>query len=149
MKYPKMLIVLLLMCPFLHSFSQTFPEYIVIDEIADNYAELLEEFSGQANVYWIDGSDQSAIERISRAAEVVQIETLHIYVPTKPGAIVFSSVAITWNNVDELAEHLGNWGQMVTEQVVIHSDVVFSGEKGAILKQRLEEITGLVFTNQN
>lgn len=149
MKYSKVLFVLLLMCPFLHSFSQSFSEFIVIDEIAENYAELLEEFSGQANVYWIDGTDQNAVEQISLAAQVVQIGTLRIYVPTKPGAIVFSSVAITWNNVDELAEHLGNWGQMVTDQVVIHSDVVFSGEEGAILKQRLEEITGLVFTSQN
>ena len=110
MKYSKVLFVLLLMCPFLHSFSQTFSEFIVIDEIAENYAELLEEFSGQANVYWVDGTDQNAVEQISLAAQVIQIETLRIYVPTKPGAIVFSSVAITWNNVDELAEHLGNWG---------------------------------------
>jgi hypothetical protein len=37
----------------------------------------------------------------------------------------------------------------VSNTVVIHSDHVFMGEEGQLLKQQLEEIAGLLFTSQN
>jgi len=149
MKFLKPILVIVLMCPVVLAFSQTYSDFIVIDEIAENYAQLESEFSGQANVYWTDANSPNAIEQISLTASTLQIENLHIYVPTKPGAIVFNSIAITNHNLDELTEHLSAWNYLVTTQVVIHSEVVFTGEEGILLKQRLEEITGLVFTMQN
>jgi hypothetical protein len=149
MKFLKPILVVILMSPAILAFSQTYSDFIVIDKIADNYAQLESEFSGQANVYWPDGSSPNAIEQISITASTLQIENLHIYAPTKPGAIVFNSIAITTRNLDELAEQLSVWSNLVTHQVVIHSEVVFTGDDGILLKQRLEEITGLVFTMQN
>jgi len=149
MKLFKPILAVILMCPATLSFSQTYSDFIVIDRIADNYAQLKTEFSGQANVYWTDGNSPNAIEQISNTASTLQIENLHIYAATKPGAIVFNSIAITTQNLDELAEQLSVWSNLVTHQVVIHSEVVFTGDEGILLKQRLEDITDLIFTMQN
>ena len=140
MKFLKTVFAIMLMCPMGLAFSQSYTDFIVIDEIADNYSQLESEFSGQSNVYWTDGDSPTAIAQISNTGREIQIENLHIYVPTKPGAIVFSSIAITNQNIDELAQQLSAWSNLVTSQVVIHSEIVFTGDKGILLKQRLEEI---------
>ena len=149
MRFLKHILLVLFMGPVMPVFSQTYSNFIVIDKIADNYAQLKSEFGGRENVYWTDGNTPNAIKQISVTASTLQIENLHIYVPTKPGAIVFNSIAITNQNLDELAEQLSEWSNLVTRKVVIHSEVVFTREEGILLKQRLEEITGLVFTMQN
>lgn len=149
MKISKTIFAIILLCPIATVFSQSYTNFIVIDEIAENYNEVKAEFADQTNVYWTDGTSVDALEQISKAATGLQIENLHIYAATKPGAIVFNSIAITSRNVDEIAEELQEWSNVVTKQVVIHSEVVFTREEGALLKQRLEEITGLLFTTQN
>ena len=149
MKISKTIFAIIFMCPMVHAFSQSYSDFIVIDEIVENITQLKAEFDDQPNVYWTDGTSLHAIKQISNAAELLQIENLHIYVATKPGAIVFNSIAITTINVDDLAEELKEWSNVVANQVVIHSEVVFTGDEGNLLKQRLEEITGLVFTTQN
>jgi len=149
MKTIRNLFVLILLSPFVTALAQPVSDFIVVDEIADNITQLQNEFEGQANVVWTDGNSLNALEQISTALEGMQIENLHIYVPTKPGAIVFSSLAITSMDVDEVSEELKVLGNYVSNSVVIHSDVVFSGEEGQLLKQRLEEISGVVFNVQN
>jgi len=149
MKLSKIIFLIVFMCPVVQALSQSYTDYIVIDEFVENISDLQTEFANQANVYWIEETSSSAIEQISKAAENLQIQNLHIYVSTKPGAIVFSSIAITGKNIDDLAVQLSAWSRAVSDQVLIHSEVVFSGEEGNLLKQRLEEITGVVFTTQN
>ena len=85
----------------------------------------------------------------SRQLVNLRIQDLHIHVPTKPGAIVFSSIAITPETVDELPLDLADWTEVISGKVVIHSEVVFTGEEGLNLKQELESRTGLVFVSQN
>lgn len=130
-------------------FSQSNSVFVLIDETAEDIEQLESEFSNQANVYFADGSSLSAIDQIPESTKDIQIEKLHIYTATKPGAIVFSSLAITTNNESEWSPYLKACAGLVTKQVVIHSDVVFSGEEGSLLKQRLEDISGLMFTTQN
>ena len=149
MKISKIIFAIILLCPGLNVFSQVVSDYIVIDEIADNMTQLKAEFKDQPNVYWTDGTTINALRQIALASEGKQIENLHIYVPTKPGAIVFSSIAITSYDVEEVAEELKALSNFVGNSVVIHSEVVFNGEEGQLLKQKLEEITGLLFTTQN
>ena len=149
MKAIRTIFAIIILCPFLNALAQPASDFIVVDEIVDNMTQLKDEFGGQANVIWTNGNSLNALEQISTALEGRQIETLHIYVPTKPGAIVFSSLAITSTDVDEVAEELRALGNYVSNNVVIHSEVVFSGDKGLLLKQRLEEISGVVFTAQN
>lgn len=149
MKTIRNVFVLLCLSPFVTVLAQPATDFIVVDEIADNINQLQDEFEGQANVFWTDGNSFNALEQISAALEGKQIETLHLYVPTKPGAIVFSSLSITSRDVDEVSEELKVLGNYVSSSVVIHSEVVFNGEEGALLKQRLEEISGLMFSVQN
>ena len=149
MKTIRNVFVLLCLSPFVTALAQPASDFIVVDEIADNINQLQEEFEGQANVFYTDGNSFNALEQISAELEGRQIANLHLYVPTKPGAIVFSSLSITSRDVDEVSEELKALGNYVSNSVVIHSEHVFSGEEGLLLKQRLEEISGIVFTVQN
>jgi len=149
MKTSKIIFAIIFLYPALNSFSQVATDFIVIDEIADNMTQLEAEFKDQPNVYWTEGTTTNALRQIVIACEGMQIENLHIYTPTKPGAIAFSSIAITSYDVEEVAEELKALSNFVGNSVVIHSEGVFNGEEGQLLKQKLEEITGLLFTSQN
>lgn len=129
-------------------FSQLNSVFVLIDETAPDIESLASEFSNQTNVYFADGSSLSAIDQISESTQEKKIDELHIYAATKQGAIVFSSLAITTINENEWSPYLKACAGLITKQVVIHSDVVFSGEEGSLLKQRLEDISGLVFATQ-
>ncbi len=131
------------------AYSQDYKTFIVIDEITEDLDQLKSEFANQANVYFIKGFTPNAIEQLSSASENLRIEELHIYAATKPGAIVFNSIAITSGSLIELTPALKEWSKVVSNKVVIHSEVVFTGEEGTLLKQQLEEITGLIFSTQN
>lgn len=139
----------ILLLSFASAFSQTYPVFIVIDEIAEDMDQLKSEFSNLPNAYFINGFTPNAIEQFAAASENMQIEELHVYAPTKPGAIVFNSMAITSRSLPELTPALKKWSRVVSSKVVIHSEVVFTGEEGILLKQQLEEITGLIFSTQN
>lgn len=149
MKISKTILTIILLFTVMNVFSQAVSDFVVIDEIADNMTELKAEFLDQANVLWITGTSIDALSQIASASQGKQIENLHLYVPTKPGAIVFSSLAITSNDVNEVKEELETLSNFVSRSVVIHSEVVFMGEEGQLLKQQLEAITGLLFTTQN
>ena len=130
-------------------FSQNYPVFVVIDEIAEDLDQLKSEFGNQPNAFFINGFTPNAIEQFASATEKLQIEELHIYAATKPGAIVFNSIAITSASLTELTPALKEWSSVVSNKVVIHSDVVFTGDEGILLKQQLEEITDLLFSTQN
>jgi hypothetical protein len=149
MKKPALTLTTILLCTVFNAYSQSITEFIIIDEIADNAEQLISEHSNQSNVYVTDGTTPNALGQIYNSVENLQIENLHIHVLTKPGAIVFNSIAITADNIDDWATELKAWSEVVTNKVVIHSEVVFTGAEGSLLKERLEEETGLLFTTQN
>lgn len=149
MKVPRSTLVIILILTAGHLFSQSNQDIIIIDEIADDITELLAEFGNQPNVYVTDANTPDALAQITEQLVNLRIRDLHIYVPTKPGAIVFSSIAITSENVDELPFDLTDWTRVISGKVVIHSDVVFTGEEGILLKQLLESKSGIVFISQN
>lgn len=130
-------------------FSQSNHDLIIIDEIADDITELLAQYDNHPNVYVTDGNTPDALRQVTEQLVNLRIEDLHIYVPTKPGAIVFSSIALTSENLEELPFDLTDWTKVISGKVVIHSDVVFTGEEGQLLKQQLEARTGLTFISQN
>ncbi|MFW5835611.1 MAG: hypothetical protein ACOCU3_01520 [bacterium] len=126
--------------------AQKSDDFIVVDEIAGNIEQLKMQYKGTPNAYFTEGIQPLAPEQIAIALETQQAEDLHIHVPTKPGALVFNSIAITPDKVAKLAEPLKKWGNHVSGQVFIHSDIVFTTGKGVELKQKLEDITGLAFS---
>lgn len=149
MKKSKLALIIILLCTVFNAYSQSNSEFIIIDEIADNAEQLISEFSNQSNVYMTDGITPNALGQIHNSVENLQIDDLHIYVLTKPGAIVFNSIAITVDNINDWSADLKTLSGVVKNKVIIHSEVVFTGEEGVLLKERLEEITGLLFTTQN
>lgn len=149
MKNPRLIPLTILLLSVVNAFSQSNTEFIIIDEIAENAEQLKAEFANQSNVYITDGISPNALGQISNSIENLQIEDLHIYVLTKPGAIVFNSLAVTLNNMDDWSTDLQALSSYVTNKVIIHSELVFSGEEGILLKERLEEITGLAFITEN
>jgi len=127
----------------LMSYTQNMEHFVVLEQSVESST-----YRGPVN-YVTSGSDQKAPEQIAQAISNFQLEELHIYVNTKPGAMVFGSVAITMESVDVFAKDFSAWKQNVRQRVIIHSDVVFEGQQGEQLKQRLEAITGLEFIAQN
>jgi hypothetical protein len=149
MNLSRVALSILFLCWITTAFSQAYPVFRIIDELAEDMDQLTTEFENQANVYFIRGFSPNALEQFSTAADNLQIEELHIYTATKPGAIVFNSIAITSGSLIELTPALKEWSRVVSNRVVIHSEVVFTEEEGILLKQQLEEITGLLFSTQN
>jgi hypothetical protein len=130
---------------FANMFAQTSNDFIVVDEIAENAVSLKRDYNGK-NTYFTSGIDTDAISQISNAIKNKHIENLHIYVATKPGAIVFNSLSVINSNVIKFASELALWKSNVSGEIIIHSDVVFIGEEGVELKHELERLTGLTFT---
>lgn len=149
MKKSIRILITILLCTVFNAYSQSNSEFIIIDEIANNAEQLISEFSNQSNVYVTDGITPNALGQIHNSVENLQIDDLHIYVLTKPGAIVFNSIAITADNINDWSADLKTLSGVVKNKVIIHSEVVFTGEEGVRLKEHLEEITGLLFTTQN
>jgi hypothetical protein len=149
MKVSRLALLIILTCSSGSLFSQSLEDIILIDEITDDITELLAEFGDLPNVYVIDGNTPDALRQIADELVNLRIQDLHIHVATKPGAIVFSSIAITPETVDELPLDLTDWTEVISGKVVIHSEVVFTGEQGQNLKQELESKTGLVFVSEN
>lgn len=128
------------------AFSQSTSEFVVIDEIAENAPTLENQNLEHANVFHTNGIKLGALEQISLALKNAEVDVLHIYVSTKPGALVFNSQALTPDVIAEFSKELSNWRTSVSREVIIHSENVFSGPEGELLKQMLEELTGLTFT---
>lgn len=149
MKASKFITVVVLVCITVNTFSQSESDLIIIDEIAENIEQLKSEFSAYPYVYIINEIAPNALEQTSLALANKQIEDLHIFVLTKPGAMIFNNIALTTDKLDELPGDLSRWSDFISGKVVIHSDIVFTGKEGILLKHRLESITGLEFIMQN
>ncbi len=122
--------------------AQTTSQFTIQDESFEMPA-----FRGSIN-YVTQGDELKAPAQIANAIAHKQLEELHIYVATKPGAMVFNNIALTAETVDLFAKDLASWKQNVRQRVVVHGEFVFDGEEGQALKQRLEAITGLQFIAQ-
>jgi hypothetical protein len=149
MNVTKLSLILALTCVILPTFAQSFSEFIIIDELREDIEQLVSTFGDRDNMLVIEGFSPNAIEQISNSLEHLQIEELHIYTATKPGAIVFGSISITSANQSDWAPILKEWAHVVSDKVIIHSEVVFSGAEGIQLKQELEHSTGLSFKSHN
>lgn len=70
---------------------------------------------------------------------------LHLYVSATEGEINFGKLVLTPENLTVYSEQLEIMKSLVSGRVIVHSNVVFTGEKGVRFKQKLEEISGLHF----
>jgi hypothetical protein len=130
----------------INAYSQSGSDLFILDENAEGIDQVRAGFAPGSKVFEPTGFAPNAVQQMTEFMKGLEMKDLHVYALTKPGAIVFNSISVTTNNLDEWSGDLKEWGKHVNGKVFIHSEVVFSGEEGLQLKQSLEEITGLVFT---
>ncbi len=120
-------------------------DYVVIDQSAQNLAQLQAQFNGQSKVFFNDNT-KPAPYVIGQMLENNPVTDLHIYVDSHPGELNFSSVKITAANASGYDQFFKDWKPFINGKVIIHSSDVFSTSAGVALKNKLEELTGLDFT---
>lgn len=143
-----LLSVLIISISIWSSFAQSENDFIIVDELEEGYPKIKQKYRENQQVYQILNEETVALEQISKAIRQSEIDELHIYTQTKPGEIIFKNISITPENVGSFSSDLETWSLTVFKSVVIHSDDVFDGDEGQLLRERLEETAGLLFETQ-
>jgi hypothetical protein len=120
-------------------------DFVVLDYSCPNGEVLKAQYKGQANSFVVTASQLLAPGQITKALTGKKVNDLHIFVWSKPGSMVFTSIALTPENIQEYTSLLATWKSHVSGKVVVHSTDVFTAERGLDFKAKLEQITGLTF----
>ncbi len=110
-----------------------------------NLVQVQKRYAKKSNAYQIRETQVSPLKQIVKALDGRTVQDLHIYLESKPGELIFNSMAITSKNVYECKELLAKWKSSVKGKVMIHSIVAFTTPAGTELKQQLEQLSGLEF----
>jgi hypothetical protein len=128
-----------------NSYGQTNQaDYLVIENNFPGKTEFEKSVKGSENIYF-NKSEIPVIYQLDSLLEGENINNLHLYLNTKPGEINFGKIILTPQNLSEYSDRLKGLKKLVSGRVIIHNNLVFTEEKGALLKQMLEEISGLHF----
>ena len=126
-------------------FSQSLEDLIIIDESADQYIELQAEFGHQTNVYFTDGNTPDALGRSATNWWICASGICISMYPQNQGQSFSAALLLPGKVSMNCPCELADWSAVISGKVVIHSDVVFTGDEGLMLKQQLESKTGLRF----
>jgi hypothetical protein len=137
MKKLTVLIFTLLVCTGI--FAQSFA---VIDDTYQNVEQAQARFYSQQTLMVKDNQVMAA-NQISTALEGREVSNLHLFVSTEPGSIVFSNMTINADNLKEYALMLLQMSSYVKDNIIIHSQNVFTTDLGMDFKTKLEQLTGL------
>jgi hypothetical protein len=121
--------------------AQNTSDYVFVETNAPNHEVLMQQYQGNPFVYFNDNS-KPALYVYDQMLGGRLVNNLFVYVETQPGALLFQSGTITAENIDEHADYLNAWSDNVFGTIIIHSADVFTGSAGAILKSKLETLTG-------
>lgn len=125
--------------------SQTTEDFIIIDEITENFDFIENQLAGQSNVYITKGESITELKQISKQLENRTVKNLHIYATSKPGILIFNHNQINIRNIDTYKKELSSWNKYISGKVIFHTSNIFTGLDGILLKHKLESITGLIF----
>ena len=121
--------------------AQNATELVVLDEAEQSLEEHLNEFKNHQNLFVTNGIEKNAIEQILDRIGDPPVDVLKIYVSTKPGAIVFSSLAITNENLENLESDLQVLASKVNSSIEFYGEMnLFEGEEGQRFKNRMESL---------
>jgi hypothetical protein len=123
-------------------------DFVALDYYCPDYEQLQAQYAGQSNAYIVTASEIKAPQQIATALTGKNVTDLHIFVNTKPGAMVFTCISLTPGNIDEYAVPLATWASHVSGKVIVHSTEVFSAEYGQLFQTKLQQLTGLQFIMQ-
>lgn len=116
--------------------------FAVIDDTYQNVGQAKARFYSQ-QMYLVKDNQVKAANQISNALEGKEVSNLHLFVSTEPGSIVFSNMTINADNLKEYALMLLQMTSYVRDNIIIHSQNVFTTELGIDFKTKLEQLTGL------
>lgn len=139
-----LLMVLGIMCLYAQNLKV---DFVVIDNSYRSAEQLKVQFNGQ-NTFVVEQIKANATTQIAEALNGRQVNDLHIFVSTKPGALGFSNMTLNAETLQEHSAALSKLSSYVAGKVVIHSNDVFTTERGSDFKASLEQITGLIFATQ-
>lgn len=122
-------------------------DFVVIDNSYRAAEQLKAQFNGQ-NTIVVEQIKAAATAQIAEALDGKQINDLHIFVSTKPGALGFGNMTLNAETFQEHSAALSKLESYVSGKVIIHSNDVFTTERGSDFKASLEQITGLTFATQ-
>ncbi len=124
------------------SYSQSSGNFVFIESSVEDVQSLNRELANSTLVYFND-NPKPAMYIYSQILEGRTINDLFIYVETEPGVLKFKSGEITSGNINDYATELAGISQNVNTRIIIRSNDVFNGASGALLKEKLQVLTGL------
>lgn len=120
------------------------PDYLVVESNYPGRAEFENSVKGSKNIYF-NKSEMPVLYQLDSLLTGANVNNLHLYLTARSGEIDFGKFIITPENVSDYSEQLIDLKRLVSGRVIIHNNLVFSEEKGKLLKQKLQEISGLSF----
>jgi len=145
----KMLFIIWLILSFgIQGFAQpSVNDFVIIGAGSGdgNLYQVQKRYQKKGNAYFIRESETNPIEQIARAIDGRSVQDLHIFLSSKPNALIFNHVTVTSGNVAKYGELLIQWKNDVKGKVVIHSLTAFTTPEGTELKLQLEKSSGLQF----
>lgn len=119
-------------------------DYLVVESNYPGRTAFENSVKGSENIYF-NKNEIPVLFKLDSLLTGENINNLHLYLSAKAGEIDFGKIIITADNVLDYTAQLKNLKQIVRGRVIVHSNLVFSEETGKLLKQKLQEITGLPF----
>lgn len=119
-------------------------DYLVVESNYPGKAEFEKSVKGSENIYF-NKSEIPVLYQLDSLLSGKNVNNLHLYLPAKAGEIDFEKFIITPENVADYSDQLKDLKQIVSGRVIVHNNLVFSEEKGKLLKEKLQEISGLPF----
>lgn len=138
-------LTIMLISPFTNTFGQNNQtDYLVVEINYPGRAEFEKSVKGSENIYF-NKSEIPVLYQLNSLLAGKNVNNLHMYLSAREGEIDFGKFIITPENVADYSDQLKNLKQIVSGRVIVHNNLVFSEEKGKLLKQKLQEISGLPF----
>jgi len=120
-------------------------DFVIVGAGSDdaNLRQVQKRYQKKSNAYFILESATNPMEQISEAIAGKSIQNLHIFLTSKPNALMLNSLSVTSENVAQFSESIMKWKNSVTGKIVFHSLVAFSTPEGLDLKRQMEKLSGL------
>lgn len=123
-------------------------DLVVVGQISsdENMKQVEARYMGKENTCFINESEVNAIEQITAAVSGHSFENLHIFVQSTANSLIFNSLVITPENIDQYKTSLLQWKKSFSGKVIIHCASPLAAESNSLIKRAFERITGMEFT---
>jgi hypothetical protein len=127
--------------------QESINDLVVVGQVAsnENMKQIEARYTGKENTFFVNDSGSNAIEQITTAISGRAFENLHIFVQSTANSLIFNSLVITSENIDQFTTSLLKWKKSFSGKVIIHCASPLSDYSKSRIKQAFERITGMEF----